>query len=425
MPNGNEIKSLDLEGSYKYLGILQANDIRHAEIKEKIRNEYIRRVRKILKSKLNGGNTIKAMNTWAIPVIRYTAGVVDWTLAELEELDRKTRKTMTINHALHPRSDVDRLYLSRNIGGRGMLQVRQTVEEECRALAEYVRDSQEDALKQVTEEGLMKTNEAKQAYRKAQLKSRKERWQNKALHGQYFMNIQGKVDSNQSWLWLRNGTLKKETEGLIMAAQEQALRTNAIKTKIDKTSTNSKCRLCKEAEETVEHLICCCKKIAQTDYKERHDKVAAMIHWNLCKRYHLPTCKNWWDHKIDRVLENDEVKILWDFRIQTDKHLAHNTPDLTVVEKKQVWIIDVAIPGDSRVEEKQLEKITKYKDLQIEVERLWQKKAKVVPVVIGALGAIPKDLEHHLNTLGVDQINTHQLQKAALLGTTHILRRYL
>ena len=69
-------------------------------------------------------------------------------------------------------------------------------------------------------------------------------------------------------------------------------------------------------------------------------------------------------------------------KIQTDKHLAHNIPDITVVEKKQVWIIDVAIPGDGRIEEKELEKISKYQDLKIEIERLWEKQATVVPVVI-------------------------------------------
>ena len=58
-----------------------------------------------------------------------------------------------------------------------------------------------------------------------------------------------------------------------------------------------------------------------------------------------------------------------------DKHLAHNIQEITVVEKKQVWIIDMAIiPGDSRIEEKELEKISKYQDLKIEIERLWENK---------------------------------------------------
>ena len=96
-----------------------------------------------------------------------------------------------------------------------------------------------------------------------------------------------------------------------------------------------------------------------------------------------------------------------------------------MVEKKQVWLIDVTIPGDSRINQEEVEKTTKCLDLNVEVERLWEKKATVVPMVIGALGAIPRELEKHLKTLGLDKISPSQLQNAVLLGTTHILRKYL
>ena len=109
------------------------------------------------------------------------------------------------------------------------------------------------------------------------------------------------------------------------------MRTNAIKVKIDKVTEDSECRLCKEKDETIDHLISSCSKIAHTDYKERHNKVASMLHWNLCKKYHLTASEKWWEHNVEKVLQNEEVKILWDFKIQTDKHLAHNKPDITVV----------------------------------------------------------------------------------------------
>ena len=98
--------------------------------------------------------------------------------------------------------------------------------------------------------------------------------------------------------------------------------------------------MCNVKEETIDHLVSSCSKIAQTDYKERHDKVASMLHWNLCRKYNITT--------------------------------AQNIPDITVDER--VWIIDVAIPGDGRIEEKELEKISKYQDLKTEIERLWEKK---------------------------------------------------
>ena len=85
-------------------------------------------------------------------------------------------------------------------------------------------------------------------------------------------------------LWLKIGKMKKETEGLLIAAQDQALRTNVIKTRIDKSHEDSKCRMCKEADETVTHIICQCRKLAQKEYKRRHDKVARALHWELCKK---------------------------------------------------------------------------------------------------------------------------------------------
>ena len=98
------IEDLGIE-NYKYLGVLEADTIKTELMKEKIMKEYRRRVKKVLGSKLSGGNTIKAINAWAISVVRYSGGIVDWTVDELKEADKKTRKLLTLNGALHPRSN--------------------------------------------------------------------------------------------------------------------------------------------------------------------------------------------------------------------------------------------------------------------------------------------------------------------------------
>ena len=91
-------------------------------MKEKIENEYKRRVRKILETKLSGENVIKAINTWAIALLRYSAAFLDWTKEEKQQLDRrKTRKLLTMHKGLHPKSNVGRLYIPRKEGGRGLL----------------------------------------------------------------------------------------------------------------------------------------------------------------------------------------------------------------------------------------------------------------------------------------------------------------
>ena len=87
------MRALGEEESYKYLGVLEADHVLHEESKERLKKEYIKRVKK---SKLNGGNMVKAINTWALSLMRYSAGIVEWTKADLDVTDRKTRKLMTM-----------------------------------------------------------------------------------------------------------------------------------------------------------------------------------------------------------------------------------------------------------------------------------------------------------------------------------------
>ena len=73
LPDGQSIKGLDEGDGYKYLGMLEADEVKHTNMKEIVTKEYNRRVRRILRSKLNGGNTINAINLRAVAVIRYEA----------------------------------------------------------------------------------------------------------------------------------------------------------------------------------------------------------------------------------------------------------------------------------------------------------------------------------------------------------------
>ena len=110
LTDGTQLRALGEEESYKYLGVLEADHVLHEESKERLKKEYIKQVKKCLKSKLNGGNMVKAINTWAVSLMRYSAGIVGWTKADLDVTDRKTRKLMTMYGMLHPRWNVSRLY---------------------------------------------------------------------------------------------------------------------------------------------------------------------------------------------------------------------------------------------------------------------------------------------------------------------------
>ena len=79
LPNQDKIRTLGEKETYKYLGILDVDTIKLVEMKERIKKEYLRRTRKLLKTKLSSRNLIKEINTWAAPLVRYSEPFVKWT----------------------------------------------------------------------------------------------------------------------------------------------------------------------------------------------------------------------------------------------------------------------------------------------------------------------------------------------------------
>ena len=92
-----------------------------------------------------------------------------------------------------------------------------------------------------------------------------------------------------------------------MAAQNNAIRTYHIKARIDKTEQNR--------EETINHIISEWSKLAQKEFKTRHDWVGKVIHWEICKKFKFDHTKKWYMHNPAPVRENDMHKLLWDFDI--------------------------------------------------------------------------------------------------------------
>ena len=134
----------------------------------------------------------------------------------------------------------------------------------------------------------------------------------------------------------------------------------------------------------------------------------------------------WYEYEPESVLENEDYKILWDFSIQIDHVIEARRPDLVVVDKKErsCKITDFAVPGDSRIEEEEKDKIEKYQDLGREFQKIWNVKVKIIPLVVGSLGAIPNQFGNRLKQIGITG-GTTQVQKTVLLGRARILRKVL
>ena len=261
--------------------------------------------------------------------------------------------------------------------------------------------------------------------------TRKQRWEGKQLYGRFkrlINNIshQKKKKKKNKWTWLRKGNFKRETESLLIAAQDNAIRTNHIKARIDTTQQNSKCRVCGDRDETINHIISECSKLAQKEFKARHDWVGKMIHWEMCRKFQFDHTNKWYMHNPALVLENDSDKLLWDFNIQTDHLILARRPDLIIINKRKrkCNIVDFAVPADHRINLKEGEKKDKYLDLARELKKLWNMKVTIVPIVIGTLSTITRGLLKGLEDLDVGE-RVETIQMTALLRTARILRRVL
>jgi hypothetical protein len=270
----NDIKELDPRKAHKYVGIEENFDIQHKNEKEKLKKAYLRRLRLVLGTELDAKNKIKAIGSLAVPVVRYNFGTVNRYQEELQKLDRKTRKLLTIHGHHHPKAEVDHLYVSRKQGGRGLMQLEAAHAVEITKLVDYV-DKNEDPLIQVvgthqhdTDSAVLQTarylkTEVRRATRKMKdsiAEKTKERCHGKRMHGKLPRSLDEKlVDIEQSYRWLKYGDIKGETESKIVAAQDEAISTYCFKNKIFKEEIESKCLLCKQHEETIDHLTSACR----------------------------------------------------------------------------------------------------------------------------------------------------------------------
>ena len=106
-------------------------------------------------------------------------------------------------------------------------------------------------------------------------------------------------------------------------------------------------------------------KLAQKEYKTRHDWVGKVIHWEMCRTFQFDDTNKWYLHTSAPVQENDTHKLLWDFDIQTDHLISARRPDVIVINKNKRFskIVDFAVPANHRIKLKECEKKDKYFDL--------------------------------------------------------------
>lgn len=436
---GGTIDSMELKETYKYLGYHQTTSINHTDIKNTLKTKYKQRLNKILSTQLSARNKIKAINTYAIPILTYSFGVIKWSDTELETLNTATRTASNKHNIHHIHSAVQRFTLKRKLGGRGLIDIKNLHYTQIDNLRTYFLTKANEstlhkAIANLPRPGTPLQLNNSQYNPKLKILSdeqKLENWKGKALHGKYPHQLeQDHIDRTASCTWLTKGNIFGETEGFLIAIQDQVIKTRNYSKYILKESLETdKCRLCHQTTETIDHVTGGCSVLANKEYTHRHDNVAKHIHQQLALKHKLlDTNTAYYKYKPKNVLENDNAKLYWNRDIITDRTILSNRPDITLTIKstKTTYLIDISVPNTHNLKQKHTEKIQKYIPLADEIKQMWhQETVRIIPIIISSTGVIPKTLKAALKILELHENTYIPLQKSIVIDTCSMVRRFL
>ncbi|XP_039276066.1 uncharacterized protein LOC111055986 [Nilaparvata lugens] len=426
------IQSLGRPHECKYLGLAQLLCRADTVIRREFQRKTVQRLEKVCRTGLSSRNKISAINTWAVPVAMYTFGIVKWTDTALQEFDRKVRTTLTKNRLHHPRSSIQRLYLPRGVGGRGLLSLETMCRQQEDRLRKYFQNANSGLLKAVClvdrEYSPLQLAHGVQQLTASTVEERLEAWKQKELHGRFAAALHSDcVDRKESIEWLQTSGIFGETEGFMFAIQDQVISTRAYKRYVMGLTVDSSCRLCRKAIESIQHICGGCSVLANTEYLQRHNDVAKVVHQAMAKRYELIASEvPYYKCKPEMVLNGEKGRLLWDCCKTTDRAVEANRPDIVLFDRKnkEAYIIDVAVPLDENLVSTIAEKKRKYQPLSVELKDMYKlRKVVIIPIVVSANGLVTKEWRQAMEQLQLENWHMRIMQKAAVLGTTNIYSR--
>nr|CAI5870488.1 unnamed protein product [Callosobruchus analis] len=459
--DGSILRQLHAGDTYTYLGVAQRHVQEANTVKECLRRKYLHRLRQIWSSELSGKNKVAATNMLAVPLLLYTFGALHWTVDELRQIDTKTRKRMNMERSLHPKSSVPRIYLPRHLGGRGLLSLerlhnRVVLATACNVtrsydpLIRFVREHENagkgaflfKAAKRTAEElslTLDFTRRCQQSITElapAQLKTHIKAAEvefllklhkDKPMHGIFYKHLEEHGLSEQlTFSFLRSSGLKSETEGFIMACQDGVVNTLVYRGRVMGMNVpDTRCRACRQAPETLMHLLSACKTYAGTAYVHRHNAALRVLYYHLRLSYGIDETPvlPYAPGDIESVVENERCRIYWNYSFPTLELVQANKPDIVLLDHQQktMFVIEFSAPAEVNIVSKEEEKRTKYQELLGQLRRLWPDyTVSLLVMVIGSLGGMRNTLLSALRAIPVCRAAAHilaaRMQKAVILG---------
>ena len=375
---------------------------------------------------------------------------------------------MNINRSLHPRSSVQRIYLPRQHGGRGLLNLECLHDRLVLGTADNVLRSQDLLMKFVTEhefsgKGAFLFQAAERAalrlglndfipdrmnagvvlssaersrisksVKQAELDMLLREHMSKSLHSVYFKHIQDLHLSREfTFSFLKSAGLKSETEGFVFACQDGVINTLAYRNRVLHIQGPALCRLCHRQPETLMHVLSACPSLAASSYVYRHNSALRVIYFHLRHAYGIDITPviPYVPPDIEEVVENSKCRIYWNYSFHTSKLLSATKPDITLLDfdTKEMYVIEFSSPSEKNISIKEEEKRSKYLDLLSELRKLYPGfKVKLVVLIVGVLGGLKASFKRELEIIPACRSSAISLicriQKAVLLGSLRIVR---
>jgi hypothetical protein len=466
------MKALDPESneSYKFLGCEQAEKISTDIIFKRVKDEVERRMTQLTTQELHERNLIKAINTRVIPVAGYVINVCDFTKKQLDEIDKTIKQELRSKNMHGRQASDERLYMGRKYGGRGVKCIKDVYDDTKVRVACYMVHSSSEWIKaswrnEMRKEGKSLRSTAteilsgydirvefreygvaiegeyldgtwkdvwsklKTKMRKSREQHRKRQYEEKRMQSEIYKGLD---DDGHEWLQCNIDPRKVSA---IINMQEQMVETRAWKKNRGLHVDTEKCRLCRNQAEGVMHLTSGCQYLAANEYLTRHNNLLKILMVAWSKEHNLiDTEQSWYKVRWERgmVLENESVKMCWDFEYKMRKETTARRPDVTIEYKagRLIQIVDMACPSESRIQEKLREKLQKYQQLAFEIrERRPGYKVEVLPVVVGCMGGgalrLKEQVKRIVSNEKVVESVWREMVKTLLSESESIIRKVL
>ncbi|EKX73433.1 reverse transcriptase domain containing protein [Theileria equi strain WA] len=427
-----------LEGSamYKYLGIMEdRSSIPSLESWEKIRAEILARVEKLAKTKLNGRNMFKAINMFALSLLNYYTGLLRLLPDDFEALDLDIRKIL-VKHRIHYlNASPERLYLKRDQCGRGLASATFRSEKMLLTFWDTLRKGSETSTRralimQIENEDLTHMSRIEGFVRRKyenvnngglrigddninemQRRSLFHSLSQKRCHPIFFKQLNGDnlIDRKESALWLTHGNISARDEAAYCALQDR----NIFMGNYDK------CKHCKGATATVDHLATCCERKLAFDYTRRHNEVLKCVSLHLCRMFNLIKRKKIKGYVMQETVTDGTNELRIDTAVKTDARITNNRPDIQLYDRrnKRIFIVEVGITCPTKVSDTEYYKQRKYDVLAKELSCIHNMPACTVPIVYSWDGLVTKYHAKHLEKIAVP-IKIRAYMQTRVLRTT-------